>query len=279
MMRRIVKAPPPAADKEFVKKAVQKGRGLRTTSSVKMRFAELDLMKKLPFKFLHKVVLPQQIARGSGDVSICFGMTTQGSGLGLHVAYEMGVEGGELYLARAYIDGQKVTNKNEVLMRLSSYLHLERSMLTIASGIVGSESEASVAEFLYKVKKQSALGFEGGRTDQRGTLKANPPFNFNPWKICSDAAGGPKLAWLETFGCGRGDGRGEWVQCEMHFRKAQKNAETLLGEKLKPEHQLLVREWLLSESEKEWKASFDRLQDWYEKILEGESVVQSKMRN
>jgi hypothetical protein len=227
MMRRIVKALLPAADKEFVKKAIQKGRGLGPRSSVKMRFA--DLMQKLPFKFLHKVVLSQQVARGSGDVSICFGMTTQGSGSGLHVAYKMSVEGGELYLATR-VHRWAESDKRE--RGADEAIHLLAPGKEYASGIVGSESETNVAEFLYKIKKQSALGFEGGRTEQGGTLKAILPFNFNPWKICSDAAGGPKLAWLEAFGCGRGDGRGEWVQCEMHFKKDQKNAETLLGEKL-----------------------------------------------
>jgi hypothetical protein len=38
-----------------------------------------------------------------------------GSGSGLHVAREMSVEGGELYLSNAYLDGHKVTNEDEVL--------------------------------------------------------------------------------------------------------------------------------------------------------------------
>jgi hypothetical protein len=49
---------------------------------VKNRFAELDLMQNLPFKFPYKVLLPEQVVRGSTDVPICFGMATQVLGRG-----------------------------------------------------------------------------------------------------------------------------------------------------------------------------------------------------
>jgi hypothetical protein len=60
---RLVSTLLPAANKDFMKRAISRGRGMGTTASVKMRFAELDLMQKLPFKFLHKVLLPQQVVR------------------------------------------------------------------------------------------------------------------------------------------------------------------------------------------------------------------------
>jgi hypothetical protein len=120
---------------------------------VNKKYAEFDLMAKLPFKFLHKVVIPEQVLRGSEDVSISFGMSTQRTGLRLHLASEISREGGELHMATAYLDGQKVTNEIEVLVRLSTYSHLERRMLTVASCVVGTESKANIQEFLYGIKK------------------------------------------------------------------------------------------------------------------------------
>jgi hypothetical protein len=130
----------PAADRIWVRKTMTKGRELGTEVSVRKKYAELDLMKRLPFVYLHKVVLAEQIVRGSEDVVICMGMSTQGSGSGLHVAYEMSRKEGALYKCPSYLDDQKVTDGNEVLIRLSTYSPLERRMLTVAECIVASES-------------------------------------------------------------------------------------------------------------------------------------------
>jgi hypothetical protein len=200
----------------------------------------------------------------------------------------MSVEGGELYLSTAYLDGQKVTNEDEVLLRISTYSGLERRMLTVASSFVGSESQANVAECLSCIKKQCSIGYKGEcNTEGEYRLKKIPRFEFDPWKVCSDAAGGLKLTWSQAFGRGEGEGRkeegvvrrGEWIQSELHVRTDQRNAENLLREDMRPVHQLLVREWLLSKTEEEWKAGFERLQDWYDRVLVESATVKAKMRN
>lgn len=188
------------------------------------------------------VQLPQQVRKGSGEVSCTFTMSTQGLGSGLGTAYRMSTPGKDLYGGVMYIDSQKVTEGNsEVLIRASTYSPHERRMLEIASALIPSESKDSVNEFFHHLKVECGKGYKGEEF-----LESIEGFEMNVFCCSADAAGGVKVAWEESFPM-REDGRNRYVQCEFHFRQSEKKFEAKLEcgrQGLVEEHKKLVKAWL-----------------------------------
>ncbi len=189
----------------------------------------------------------------------------------------MSVEGGDLYYSTAYLDAQKVTTEDEVLTRLSTYNHVQRRMMTIASALIESESKKNMEAFFRELKKCCMRGGQAGGEDGEGFWEAIEPFALDVWRLCHDAAEGPPAAY--EFVIGGTPGRGVRVQCEMHFRKDQKNAENNLPVDLRPHHKSLVRMWLVSENEEQWGQRFHTMLDWYEAKLGENKVSKKKMGN
>ena len=237
---RIVEETKALANLDWVKRQIKRGRELVGGKEAD-RYAALDLADKLPFPFLHRVMVPQQIREGSGEVPIVFMMTTRGRGSGLHVAREMSVPGGDLYYSTAYLDAQKVTVEEEMLMRLSTYSPRQRRMMTVAEAMLPSESQRHSEAFLGELSSCCMKGTRGVEGEKRGEgfWAEIPPFRFSAWRRCQDAAQGPNAAYEKVIGIV--DGRGEGLSCEMHWKKDKRNAEQNLPEDLRDEHDTLVR--------------------------------------
>jgi hypothetical protein len=129
----------PVADLAWVKRQILKGRTMGGVN-VNDKYAVLEIANKLPFPFVHKVVVEEQRLQEDCEGAITVMMAIQGRGSGLHVAKEISVEGGDLYYSTAYIDGQKVTAQNETLVRMSTYSPMQRRMLSIASALMQYKS-------------------------------------------------------------------------------------------------------------------------------------------
>jgi hypothetical protein len=93
----LVKHLEPVADLAWVRRQIQKG---RTLGGVKVndKYAVLEIANKLPFAFVHKVLLEEQRLQAGCEGAITVMMSVEGRGSGLHVAREMSVEGGGLVL-------------------------------------------------------------------------------------------------------------------------------------------------------------------------------------
>jgi hypothetical protein len=265
----------PVADLAWVKRQLEKRKKMGGVN-VQDKYAILEIANKLPFAFMHKIVLEEQRLQENSEGAITVMMSGQGRGSKLHVAREMSVPEGDLYYNTAYIDGQKVTANDETLVRMSTYSTVQRRMLTVALALMQSESERNMRHFAGVIEKIFLKGWEGKEGDN-GFWEKIEGFGFNPYKFCSDAASGQKKALQGAF---KGfDGRGEWVDCEMHFMKSLRDAEKNLPQELRLTHRLLVRMMLVSETEEQWGESFDKLVDWYDNNLGMRSTARKKMIN
>jgi hypothetical protein len=157
----------PVADLAWVKRRILKGRTMEG-KNVNDKYVVLEIANKLPFSFVHKVVVEEQRLQEDCEGAITVMMAVQGRGSGLHVAREMSVEGGDLYYSTAYIDGQKVTAHNETLVRMSTYLPMQRRMLSIASSLMQSESERNMRHFAEVLKRLFSKGWESGGKEEYG---------------------------------------------------------------------------------------------------------------
>lgn len=186
--------------------------------------------------------LPEQVPKGTGQISCTFMMSVEGSGSGLGVAHRCSTPGKDLYGGVVYLDSQKVTDpRGQVLMRILTYSHTERSLLTLAEPLVPSESKECVKEFCHHVKNVCGRGYNG-----EGQLELIEGFEANFWKISADASGGVRLGWEESFP-ERGDGRNKFVECEFHFLESERKFEAKLGDDdLVAEHKKVVRKFLVS---------------------------------
>jgi hypothetical protein len=125
-----------------------------------------------------------------------------------------------------------------------------------------------------------ALGYEGAWNNEGVEyLRQIKAFVFDPWEVNSDASGGIRLGWVAAFGSPEENGRGKWVQCEMHFLKDKENAEIVIPEEKRAEHDYLVRTWLLSLREEEWEKGFDDLQSCYSENLKTTAKALATMRS
>ncbi|GAQ93549.1 hypothetical protein KFL_016400010, partial [Klebsormidium nitens] len=259
-----------------IRRTMAKGRVL-AGANTRSKYAGLDIAKKLGFPFVHKLFLAEQRLQPTSEVPMVFMMTVQGRGSGLHVAREMSVPGSDLYFRTAYLDAQKVTAEDEVLTRLSTYSHVQRRMLTIASALIESESKKNMVAFMKELKKICLTGSPAGGEDGEGFWKAIAPFALDFWRLCSDAAEGPAAAYRAVVSSG--EGRGALVQCKMHFKNDLRNAEQNLPEDLRGHHRSLVRMWLVSEMDEQWKSRFHALLDWHEAKLQSNKTAKRKMCN
>jgi hypothetical protein len=246
----------PVADLAWVKRQILKGRTMGGVN-VSDKYAVLEIANKLPFPFVHKVVVEEQWLQEDCEGAITVMMAVQGRGSGLHVAREMSVEGGDLYYSTAYIDGQKVTAQNETLVRMLTYSPMQRRMLSIASTLMQSESERNMRHFAEVLKWLFSKGWESGGKDEDGFWDRIEGFEFDPFRYCSDAASGQRKAFQGTFRSS--EGRGVWVDCEYHFEKSLRDAEKNLPAEVRVGHRLMVRMLLVSEDEEEGAARFDKL--------------------
>jgi hypothetical protein len=248
-----------------VRRQLEKGKRFGGVN-VQDKYAILEIANKLPFPFVHKIVLEEQRLQENSEGAITVMMSVQGKGSGLHVAREMRVPEGDLYYSTAYIDGQKVTAQEEV----------QRRMMTVASALMQSESEKNMSHFASVLGNFFLKGW-GGSGGDNGFWQQIEGFAFNPYKFMLDAASGQRKAFERAF---KGiDGRGGWVDCEMHFAKSLRDAEKNLPEELRVTHRLLVRMMLVSETEEQWAERFDKLVDWYDNKLGMRSTARKKMIN
>jgi hypothetical protein len=175
--------------------------------NVQDKYAILEIANKLPFPFVHKIVLEEQRSQENSEGAITVMMSVQGRGSGLHVAREMSVPEGNLYYSTAYIDGQKVTAQDETVVRVSTYSAVQRRMMTVASALMQLESERNMSHFAGVIKKVFPKGWQGSEGDN-GFWQQIEGFAFNPYKFSSDAASGQRKAFERAF---KGnDGRGGW---------------------------------------------------------------------
>ena len=201
--------------------------------------------------------LPEQIPKGSGEISCTFGMSVQGMGSGLGTAYRMSTPGKDLYGGVLYLDSQKVTEgKSGVLIRASTYSPHEKRMLEVASALIPSESKDCVTEFFHHLKVQCAKGYKG-----EGTLECIEGFEMNVFRCSADASGGLRAAWEESFP-EREDGRNAYVLCEFHYRESERRMEEKLEswkQGTAKEHKGMVKAWLVATAGKEKEDAQQRL--------------------
>jgi hypothetical protein len=267
----------PVADLAWVKRQILKGRTMGGVNVNYDKYAVLEIASKLPFPFVHKVVVEEQRLQKDCEGAITVMMAVQGRGSGLHVAREMSVEGGDLYYSTAYIDGQKVTAQNETLVRMSTYSPMQRRMLSIASSLMHFESERKMRHFADVLKRLFSKGWKRGGMEEDGFWDRIEGFEFDPFRYCSDAASGQRKAFQGTFMSS--EGRGVWVDCKYHFEKSLRDAEKNLPAEARVGHRLMVRMPLVSQNEDEWRARFDKLLDWYDLNLSGSLQGRKKMIN
>jgi hypothetical protein len=184
----------PVADLAWVKRQILKGRTMGGVN-VNDKYAVLEIANKLPFPFIHKVIVEEQRLQEYYEGAITLMMAVQGRGSGLHVAREMSVEGGDLCYSTAYIDGQKVTPQNETLVRMSTYLPMQRRLLSIASVFMRSESERNMRHFAEVLKRLFSKGWKSGGKEEDGFWDRIEGFEFDPFRYCSDAASGQRKAF------------------------------------------------------------------------------------
>jgi hypothetical protein len=152
----------------------------------------------------------------------------------------------------------------------------EQRLQENSEGAMQSESERNMSHFAGVIGKVFLKGWQESGGDN-GFWQQIEGFAFNPYKFSLDAASGQRKAFERAF---KGnDGRGGWVDCEMHFVKRLRDAEKNLPEELRVTHKLLVRIMLVSETEEQWAERFNKLVERYDNNLEMRSTARRKMIN
>lgn len=200
--------------------------------------------------FTSRAQLPEQVPKGSRLIPCTFMMSVEGMGSGLGTAMRMSVPGKDLYGQVAYLDSQKTTNTaTEYLFRVSTYSHVERRMLTVASALLPSESTECVREFAYHLKGVCAKGYEGDEN-----FASIEPFVFSSFRNCGDGAGGIRKGWMESFPV-TPDGRNSWIGCEYHYRESERNMEKKFQEQwMVEDHRALMNGVLVTKGEEHEEA-------------------------
>jgi hypothetical protein len=152
----------------------------------------IALMRKLPFQFIHHVLLPGQLAADGLGVPMIFLITAQGLGLGLDTSRRVS-KGGDLEENMVYFDGCH-TVVNWVRCMASVYDHRNRNMFELIKAFIQTESYKAVAQVIATWKQLARLGYKGRNEEESVASHAVL------WKVgMMDSAQGPVSSVEEAF--------------------------------------------------------------------------------
>jgi hypothetical protein len=219
----------------------------------------IALMRKLPFQFIHQVLLPGQLTADGLGVPMIFLMTTQGLGSGLDTSRRVS-KGGDLEENMVYFDGCH-TAVNWVRYMASVYDHRNRNMLELSKASIQTESYEAVAQVTATWKQLARLGYKG-----RDEEESVAPHEVS-WKVgMMDSAQGPVSAVEEAFVHLREEGRGMVMACKFHLHQCRRKHEVrYLKAEWHEEHKKRVELWIDAETREDCETEFDELLEFYKK--------------
>jgi hypothetical protein len=224
----------------------------------------IALMTKLPFQFIHSVLLPGQTKVDGHAVPMIFLMTTQGLRSGLDTSRRVS-KGGDLGDNMVYFDGCH-TAVNWVRYMASVYDHRNKNMLEIIEAFIQSESYEAVGQVMATWKQLGRLGDKG--RDEEESVAPHDVL----WRVgMMDSAQGPVSAVEEAFAHLKEEKRGRVLACKFHLHQCRRKHEVRhLKAEYHAEHKRRVELWIDAETKEDCETEFEELLEFYKEACSDE---------